>query len=211
MLDRVSPFRRPCPTSWCIGVAVVLCSLAASAASASAAQVSGRVFNDFNTNGLFDTNPNTGAVDLPVAGLMVRAYTGTNTLMARIRAGVCVGPAGRESSGLERAQDRGRRLAPGRRRDAHPAWRVHGAGQARQPAEQHARMAGPVARRAGAHALANRDLWGTTPSDSAIRGPSSRPLARSGRHALDADSRRSLRHPGQLPLPAGVASRERGS
>ena len=50
-----------------------------SAASASAAQVSGRVFNDFNTNGVFDTDENAGAVDVGVSGLTIQAFTGTGT------------------------------------------------------------------------------------------------------------------------------------
>ena len=69
------------------GVAVFLCSLAVSAASASAAAVSGRVFNDFNTNGVFDTNENAGAVDVGVSGLVIQAFTGTDTLVGTATSG----------------------------------------------------------------------------------------------------------------------------
>lgn len=66
---------------WWIGVAVVLCCLATTSSSAWAAEVSGKVFNDFNTNGVFDTDPATGAVDVGVPGFTVRAFTGTHTLV----------------------------------------------------------------------------------------------------------------------------------
>ncbi|MBV9809215.1 MAG: hypothetical protein JO286_18670, partial [Solirubrobacterales bacterium] len=59
------------------GIAVFLCFLAMSAASASAAEVSGLVFNDFNTNGIFDNNLTQR--DIPLEGFTVKAFTGTNT------------------------------------------------------------------------------------------------------------------------------------
>ena len=65
-----------------VAAAVVAWCLAWSSASASAALVSGRVFNDFNTNGVLNTNKNTGAVDVGVGGLTIRAFTGTDTLVA---------------------------------------------------------------------------------------------------------------------------------
>ena len=63
-----------------VGLAVVF-SLGWAPASALAAQVSGKVSNDFNTNGVFDTDPNSGAVDVGVGGLAVRAFTGADTLV----------------------------------------------------------------------------------------------------------------------------------
>jgi uncharacterized repeat protein (TIGR01451 family) len=69
------------------GVAVFLCTLAWSPASASAAEVSGRVFNDFNTNGVFDTDENAGAVDVPVSGLTIEAFTMTDTLVGTTTSG----------------------------------------------------------------------------------------------------------------------------
>ena len=56
-------------------------------ASASAANVSGRVFNDFNTNGVFNTDANAGAVDVGVSGLTIRAFTGTDTLVGTATSG----------------------------------------------------------------------------------------------------------------------------
>ena len=44
--------------------------------------MSGRVFNDFNTNGVLNTDKNAGAVDVGVGGLTIRAFTGTDTLVA---------------------------------------------------------------------------------------------------------------------------------
>jgi hypothetical protein len=74
------------PKVFCIGLAV-MCVLASVPASASAAEVSGRVFNDFNTNGVFDTDETLGAVDVGVAGLTIHAFTGTNTLVGTATSG----------------------------------------------------------------------------------------------------------------------------
>jgi hypothetical protein len=49
---------------------------------ASAAPVSGKVFHDYNTNGILDASPSSGAVDTGVGGLTVRAVTGTATVVA---------------------------------------------------------------------------------------------------------------------------------
>jgi uncharacterized repeat protein (TIGR01451 family) len=49
--------------------------------------VSGRVFNDFNTNGVFDTNANAGAVDVGVSGLTIQAFTGAGTLVGTTTSG----------------------------------------------------------------------------------------------------------------------------
>jgi|GEM_PF-3114746 len=56
-------------------------------ASASAATVSGTVFNDFNTNGVLDTSATGGAVDRGVAGLTVRAIGADGTLVATTTTG----------------------------------------------------------------------------------------------------------------------------
>jgi hypothetical protein len=61
----------------CIAVASVICAVAATAVTASAATVSGLVFNDFNTNGHFD-NDETHR-DVGLSGFEIRAFTGTNT------------------------------------------------------------------------------------------------------------------------------------
>ena len=61
--------------------------LACIPASASAAEVRGRVFNDFNTNGVFDTDANAGAVDVGVNGLIIQAFTGTDTLVGTATSG----------------------------------------------------------------------------------------------------------------------------
>ena len=87
VLERVLERRRSYPSLLGTAVAVFLCSLAVSAASASAAQVSGRVFNDFNTNGVFDTDENAGAVDVGVSGLTIQAFTGTGTLVGTATSG----------------------------------------------------------------------------------------------------------------------------
>ncbi|ADB50743.1 SdrD B-like domain-containing protein [Conexibacter woesei] len=52
----------------------------ACALPAGAATVSGSVFNDYDTNGLRDTDPDSGAVDVGVGGLTVRALTGTGAV-----------------------------------------------------------------------------------------------------------------------------------
>jgi uncharacterized repeat protein (TIGR01451 family) len=70
-----------------IVAAVIACCLAGFAASASAATVSGLVFNDFNTDGVFNTNPNDGAVDVGVGGLAINAYTGAHTLVGHTVSG----------------------------------------------------------------------------------------------------------------------------
>jgi uncharacterized repeat protein (TIGR01451 family) len=80
VVDRLQ-CRRQFPTVCWAAIAVVVLSLAWTTASASASAVSGRVFNDFNTNGLFDTDQNRGAVDVGVGGLTVQAFTGTDTLV----------------------------------------------------------------------------------------------------------------------------------
>ena len=87
VLERVLERRRSYPSLLGTAVAVFLCSLAACAASASAAQVSGRVFNDFNTNGVFDTDENAGAVDVGVNGLTIQAFTGTDALVGTATSG----------------------------------------------------------------------------------------------------------------------------
>jgi uncharacterized repeat protein (TIGR01451 family) len=87
VLDRVLQRRRVPLRLFGTGVAALLCSLALSPASASAAEVEGRVFNDFNTNGVFDTDENAGAVDVPVTGLTIQAFTSTNTLVGTTTSG----------------------------------------------------------------------------------------------------------------------------
>jgi hypothetical protein len=52
------------------------------AAGAQAAPISGKVFHDYNTNGIVDTDASAGAVDSGVGGLVVRAVTGTATVVA---------------------------------------------------------------------------------------------------------------------------------
>jgi uncharacterized repeat protein (TIGR01451 family) len=73
VLDLCWPYSR---IRW-IGLAVVACCFAFIPASASADEISGLVFNDFNTNGVFDNS----AVhrDIPLEGWTVKAFTGTNT------------------------------------------------------------------------------------------------------------------------------------
>ncbi|HEV7493021.1 SdrD B-like domain-containing protein [Baekduia sp.] len=63
-----------------IGAALV--SLVVSAGTADAAAVSGRVFHDYNTNGILDTDAGKGAIDTGVPGLTVRAVQGTATVVA---------------------------------------------------------------------------------------------------------------------------------
>jgi hypothetical protein len=59
-----------------------LLALIPAVGSAQAAPVSGMVFHDYNTNGILDTSPSSGAVDTGVGGLVVRAVTGTATVVA---------------------------------------------------------------------------------------------------------------------------------
>jgi uncharacterized repeat protein (TIGR01451 family) len=87
VLDRALQRRRVCPRLLGGGVAVFLCSLAMSPAPASADVVSGRVFNDFNTNGVFDTDEDAGAVDVGVSGLTIEAFTSTDTLVGTTTSG----------------------------------------------------------------------------------------------------------------------------
>ena len=82
-MQRCRPFPRDCR----VVATIVLCCLACIPASASAAEVSGRVFNDFNTNGVFDTDENAGAVDVGVSGLTIQAFTGTDTLVGTATSG----------------------------------------------------------------------------------------------------------------------------
>ena len=65
--------------AWAALAALAL--LLAFALPAGAATVSGTVFHDYNTNGLRDTDGDSGAVDGPVAGLTVRAFTGSTTVV----------------------------------------------------------------------------------------------------------------------------------
>ena len=60
-----------------IGLVVFLGCLALTATSASAATISGLVFNDFNTTGVFEDNPTTR--DVPLEGFTVKAFTGIDT------------------------------------------------------------------------------------------------------------------------------------
>ncbi len=65
-------------------VVAAVCAAIAGAllvAPAHAARVSGLVFDDFDTNGKLDSDAAAGAVDVPVAGLVVKAITGTGTVV----------------------------------------------------------------------------------------------------------------------------------
>jgi hypothetical protein len=62
--------------------AAALALLGAASAPAAAETVTGTVFHDYNTNGLRDGDPAAGAVDSGVGGLVVRALTGTRTVVA---------------------------------------------------------------------------------------------------------------------------------
>ena len=80
MLNRSQGWTRFPRACWAAAAIVAWC-LAWTPASALAAQVSGRVFNDFNTNGVRNTDKNAGAVDVGVGGLTIRAFTGTDTVV----------------------------------------------------------------------------------------------------------------------------------
>src|SRR5258708_5898806 len=56
--------------------------LAVLAGSASAANVSGKVFDDFNSNGLQDNDADGGAVDNGMVNVTVRAYNAANAVVA---------------------------------------------------------------------------------------------------------------------------------
>jgi uncharacterized repeat protein (TIGR01451 family) len=65
-----------------IAAAITALGLAVAAPSAVAADVSGKVFQDFNSSGIQDANAATGAVDPGIPGVTVKAYDATGAEVA---------------------------------------------------------------------------------------------------------------------------------